>query len=143
ELPTVLGSYRILGELGRGGMGVVLKAVDDELQRVVALKVLSEGRTDRASRDRFVREGRAAAALKHDNIVAIHTVVSQADAAPFLVMEFVDGPSLARRIQAEKRLDHKEAPTICHQVACALAAAPRAGLVHRDIKPANILLDAP
>jgi WD40 repeat protein len=136
-----LGPYRVLAELGRGGMGIVLLAYDPELQRTVALKVLPPDRADERARARFVREARAAAGITHDNVVPVYAVAAPSDGPPYLVMQYVDGPTLRERIKAEGRLDPHEAARICAQAAEGLAAAHRAGLVHRDIKPANIILD--
>jgi WD40 repeat protein len=136
-----LGPYRVLAELGRGGMGIVLLAYDPELQRAVALKVLPPDRADDKARARFVREARAAAGITHDNVVPVYAVATLPDGPPYLVMQYVYGPTLRERIKAEGRLDPREAATVCVQAAEGLAAAHRAGLVHRDIKPANIILD--
>lgn len=135
-----LGPYQVLGELGRGGMGVVLKAYDPELRRVVAVKVLHPGRCDEKARSRFVREARAAAGLNHDHIVAVYAVANPPDAPPYFSMQYVAGLTLRELIQAQKRLGPREAATLGFEVADGLAAAHRAGLVHRDIKPANIIL---
>jgi len=136
-----LGPYRVLAELGRGGMGIVLLAYDPELERTVAIKVLPPHRADERARARFVREARAAAGLNHDHIVPVYGVANPADGPPYLVMQLVSGPTLRQRIKSEERLEPQEAARICLQVAEGLAAAHRAGLVHRDIKPANIILD--
>jgi WD40 repeat protein len=136
-----LGRYRVLAELGRGGMGIVLRAYDTQLRRTVALKVLRPERADEQARARFVREARAAAGVEHDNVVPVYTVENPGDGPPYLVMQHVAGPTLRQRTEAEKRLDPREAARICRQVAEGLAAAHHAGLIHRDIKPANILRD--
>jgi formylglycine-generating enzyme required for sulfatase activity/tRNA A-37 threonylcarbamoyl transferase component Bud32 len=136
-----LGTYRVEAELGRGGMGIVFKAHDSELNRTVALKVLRPDRLDEGARARFVREARAAARIKHENVVQVYSVVSTPGDPPFLVMEYVDGPTLRERIAADKRLEVRNAVEIVVQVADGLEAAHAAGLVHRDIKPGNILLD--
>jgi WD40 repeat protein len=122
-------------------MGIVLKAHDPELDRAVILKVLRPDRIDDDGRERFVREGRAAAALEHDHVVPVYAVLNPTDAPPYLVMPYVPGPTLRERIQAEGRLNPAEAARICRQVAEGVEAAHRAGLVHRDIKPSNIILD--
>jgi WD40 repeat protein len=136
-----LGPYRVLAELGRGGMGVVLLAHDPELERTVALKALPPDRAEGTARARFVREARAAAGLDHDHVVPVYAVANPPDGPPYLVMQYVDGPTLAERIKAAGRLEPGEAARVCRQAALGLAAAHRAGLVHRDIKPANIILD--
>jgi eukaryotic-like serine/threonine-protein kinase len=136
-----LGPYRVLAELGRGGMGIVLRAYDEELRRTVALKVLPPERADARARARFVREAQAAAGLSHDNVVPVHAVANPPDGPPYFVMQYVEGPTLRQRIQAADRLDQTEAARVAVQVADGLAAVHHAGLVHRDVKPANILLD--
>jgi tRNA A-37 threonylcarbamoyl transferase component Bud32 len=136
-----LGEYEVLQVLGEGGMGVVLKARDPKLERTVALKVIRPDQVDETSRARFVREIRAMAGLRHDNVVTVFSVETPPDAPPFLVMEYVPGPTLQQRIRAEKQLDPREVATIGLQVASGLGAAHAAGHVHRDIKPSNIILD--
>jgi eukaryotic-like serine/threonine-protein kinase len=136
-----LGPYRVQAELGRGGMGIVLLAYDQELRRTVALKVLPPDRADDNARARFVREARAAAGLDHDHIVPVFAVANPPDGPPYLVMPYIDGQTLAERIKAEGRLDPWAAARICLQVAEGLVAAHKAKLVHRDIKPANIILE--
>ena len=136
-----LGPYRVRSELGRGGMGIVLLAYDPELQRMVAVKVLPPNRADERARARFVREARLAAGISHDHVVPVYAVASPPDGPPYLVMQYVQGPTLRERIKAEGLLDPREAARVCAQVADGLVAAHRAGLVHRDIKPANIILD--
>jgi serine/threonine protein kinase len=136
-----LGSYEVLEVLGRGGMGLVLKAFDPALHRPVAIKVLAaEYAANGAARRRFAREARAAAAVIHDHVVPVHAV--DADASPpYLVMAFIAGRSLQQRIDQSGSLDLKEILRIGMQTASGLAAAHAQGLVHRDIKPANIMLE--
>ncbi len=136
-----LGPYRILAEVGRGGMGVVLKAYDPALARAVAVKVLRPDRADDAARRRFVREARAAAAVRHDHVVSVFAVSDAEAAVPYLVMEYVEGPTLRQRLTAEGRLDPREAARMVLHAADGLAAAHALGLIHRDVKPANILHD--
>jgi tetratricopeptide (TPR) repeat protein len=136
-----LDEYPVVAELGRGGMGIVFLAFDEALGREVALKVLRPELTGEAARERFVREARAAARVRHDHVVGIHAVARTAEGLPYCVLEYLRGPSLAARIRTEKRLAPREAAEIAAQVAGGLAAAHAAGLVHRDIKPANILSD--
>lgn len=137
------GPYEVIHVIGRGGMGVVLKAHDPTLDRIVAIKVLSAqlASSDEAQA-RFMREARAVAAVTHDHIVAIHSV-AQAAGLPYLVMPFVTGGSLRQWIDADGALPVQEAVRVGRQVALGLAAAHGRGLVHRDIKPTNILLDGP
>jgi serine/threonine-protein kinase len=133
--------YEVLEEVGRGGMGVVLKAFDPSLHRVVAIKVLApQLATSGVARQRFLREAKAAAAVSHDNIVTIHAV-DEANGLPYLVMQYVAGPSLQQRIDKEGALELAEILRIGMQTAAGLAAAHGHGIVHRDIKPANILLE--
>lgn len=136
-----LGDFRIISELGRGGMGIVLLGIDEGLQRPVALKVLRPELADDAARERFAREARAAARVKHDHVVGIHGVATPADGLPYCILEYLAGPSLSARIKADGRLNPRVAATIAAQVADGLAAAHDAGLVHRDIKPSNILFE--
>jgi serine/threonine-protein kinase len=136
-----LGSYEVKGVLGRGGMGVVLKAFDPALHRNVAIKVLSESfAASGAARARFLREARAAAAVAHEHVVAVHAV-DERGGLPFLVMEYIPGRSLQDRIDRDGPLLLAEILRIGMQTASGLAAAHAQGLVHRDIKPANILLE--
>ncbi len=137
-----LGSYEVLQFLGRGGMGIVLRALDPQLNRVVAIKVLSpELAVDVSSRRRFLREARAAAAVSHPHVVTIHAVAVDDDRLPYLVMECIVGRTLQQKIDQTGSLKLKEILRIGTQIAEGLAAAHKHGLVHRDIKPANILLE--
>jgi hypothetical protein len=136
-----LAHYEILEVVGRGGMGVVFRAFDTKLHRVVAIKALAPHlATSGAARQRFVREARAAAAVTHEHVIAIHTV-EDAGPVPYLVMQFIDGPTLQKKLDRTGELSLKEILRIALQVAEGLAAAHRHGLVHRDVKPANILLE--
>jgi hypothetical protein len=136
-----LGHYEVLEVVGRGGMGVVLKAVDERLQRIVAIKVLGPQYAGSGSaRKRFAREARAAAAVSHDHVVPIYHV-EDVRGTTFLVMPLIVGKSLQDRIDQSGPLGVKEVLRIGMQIALGLAAAHQQGLVHRDIKPANILLE--
>jgi serine/threonine protein kinase len=136
-----LGHYDILQVIGKGGMGVVLKAFDEKLHRVVAIKVLApELATSGTARKRFIREARAAAAIRNDHVIAIHAV-EEDNNPPYLVMEFIEGPSLQDKLDHTGPLGLTEILRIGIQTAEGLAAAHKLGLVHRDIKPANILLE--
>ena len=136
-----MGPYQILEVLGRGGMGVVLKARDPGLDRTVAIKVLTPALAHGANaRRRFAREARAVAAVGHEHIVAIHAV-DEFRGLPYLVMQYVPGRSLQERLDASGPLEVRELLRIGTQAARALAAAHAQGVVHRDIKPANILLE--
>jgi len=135
-----LAHYEILDVLGRGGMGVVLRGVDVRLDRVVAIKVLAPHRAaDATARTRVMREARAAAAVSHPHVVGIHGV-DEFNGLPYLVMEYVAGPSLQQKIDGGA-LPLAQILRIGGQVASGLAAAHAQGLVHRDVKPANILLE--
>jgi serine/threonine-protein kinase len=136
-----LGTYEVVGVLGRGGMGVVLKAYDPALRRNVAIKVLSASLAScGAARRRFLREARAAAAVVHEHVVSVYAVVETVG-PPFFVMEYVPGRSLQDRLDRNGALSLPEILRIGMQAAAGLAAAHAQGLVHRDVKPANILLE--
>jgi serine/threonine-protein kinase len=134
------GTYEVVGVVGSGGMGVVLKALDAALNRYVAIKVLAPhlGNSGGA-RKRFSREAQAAAAVVHDNVMEIYGVAENAG-LPYLVMPYVRGPSLQRRLDGQGPLALVEILRVGMQAAAGLAAAHAQGLVHRDVKPANILL---
>ena len=134
------GHFDLLQKIGEGGMGVVYKARDSRLERVVAIKLLPESRAaDAERRARFIHEAKAASALNHPNIVTIHEAGEQ-DGRTFMVMEFVDGKPLGDLIP-NKGMRLTEALRVAVQVADALTAAHAAGIVHRDLKPANIMVD--
>ena len=136
-----LANFEVLGVIGSGAMGVVLKAQDPSLDRIVALKVMNPALAlCGTARQRFARESKAAAAILHPNVIAIHGV-SASDELPFLVMPYVTGMSLQQRVWTEGTLSLPEILRIGSQVAAGLAAAHRQGVIHRDIKPSNILLD--
>ncbi|MBL8812393.1 MAG: serine/threonine protein kinase [Planctomycetaceae bacterium] len=141
EMLGRLGRYEIERLIGSGGMGVVFKAHDSELNRPVAIKLLAPYLASSGpARRRFSREARAAAAVVHQHVVPIHNVETERD-APFIVMQFVSGESLQDRIDRQGPLELCEILRIGMQVADGLSAAHQQGLVHRDIKPSNILLE--
>jgi len=134
---TVLGPYEIIEVAGTGGMGQVYRARDGRLKRDVAIKTLPiEFASDSARRSRFEREATVLASLNHPNIGAIHDVV-EAGAGPYLILEFVEGRTLAERLH-DGPLPIDEVLHLCSQIAVALEAAHDQGIVHRDLKPANL-----
>ncbi len=141
--PEVIGRYEIIEELGRGAMGSVFKARDPAVGRIVALKTIHstalEGAQSEEYRARFYREARASGVLAHPGIVPVFDV-GEHQGAPFLVMEFVDGRTLAAAIKKGERLPVDRVCEIGQQLGEALGYAHRQGVIHRDIKPANILL---
>lgn len=135
-----LAHYEVEQILGRGAFGIVVRAFDEKLHRVVAIKLLhAELATTSPPRKRFLREARNAAAVRHENIVGIYSV--EEEPLPYLVMEYVPGITLQQRLDQHGPLDLPEIIRIGQQVAEGLAAAHAANLIHRDIKPSNILLE--
>ena len=145
EMLGRIGRYDVERLIGSGGMGVVFKAYDTELNRPVAVKLLAPYLAGSGSaRNRFAREARAAAAVVDDHVVPIHNVETgneQGGEHPFLVMKFIAGGSLQQRIDREGPLELCEVLRIGMHAAKGLAAAHAQGLIHRDVKPSNILLD--
>jgi serine/threonine protein kinase len=136
-----LGWYRVLSVLGVGGMSVVFRAEDTQLQRRVALKVLLPALiANPTSRERFLREARALAAIAHDHVVALYQV-SEERGIPFLAMQLLEGESLEDRLRREGRLPIREVLRIGREAAAGLAAIHARGVIHRDIKPANLWLE--
>jgi serine/threonine-protein kinase len=136
-----LAHYEILELVGRGGMGVVFKAFDRTLHRIVAVKVMApELAVNGTARERFRREAQAAAAVCHEHIVTIHAV-EEAKGLPYLVMQYVQGESLQQKLNREGPLAWMTILRLGMQTADGLAAAHAQGLIHRDIKPANILME--
>jgi formylglycine-generating enzyme required for sulfatase activity len=141
SVPSSPPGYEILEELGRGGMGVVYKARELALKRLVALKMILGGESaDPDQLVRFQREAEAAAKLQHPNIVQIHHI-GEHESRPFFSLEFVEGGSLARKLQGTPLLP-QEAAILVEILARAMQVAHRSGIVHRDLKPANILLSS-
>ncbi len=136
--PVQVGPYRIEGRLGAGGMGVVYRAYDTKLNRPVAVKFLSDGLADAATRRRFQREAQMASSLNHPHILTVHDVGEFAG-RQYIVTEFVDGGTLGDWAKAEKRT-WRQVVELLTGVADGLAAAHQAGILHRDIKPGNILV---
>lgn len=139
--PESFGDYELIEELGRGGMGVVYKAKQRSLNRLVAIKMMRDARlsseTDRA---RFRAEANASAKLKHPNIVTVHEVGEQ-DGQPFFVMEYIEGLPLSQRVAETGTLPPREAARIIADVASAVQHAHECGILHRDLKSSNVLLD--
>ncbi|MEM0925902.1 MAG: serine/threonine-protein kinase [Planctomycetota bacterium] len=135
--------FEIARVIGRGGMGIVLEAFDTQLQRVVAIKVLNpEYAKNDVARQRFCREGRAAAAISHENVVAMHQVVREDEGkVAFLVMQYIEGATLEALLQQGNALEPPLAGKYSMQIAAGLSAAHERDMVHRDIKPANILVE--
>jgi serine/threonine protein kinase len=137
-----IGTYEIVGLLGRGGMGVVFKAFDPSLNRYVAIKMLAPMLIPSVVfKQRFLREAQSAAAVVHDNVVGIHAI-SEWQGNPYLVMTFVRGQSLQSRLHHRGHLSLREVLRIGLQISAGLEAAHAQGLIHRDIKPANIMLES-
>ncbi len=136
-----IGNYEIQGIIGRGGMGIVFRAIDSALSRNVAIKVLDPALASvAAARKRFALEARAMAAISHEHVVPVYTV-DEHRGLPYFAMEYVPGGTLESRIRKQGPLDALSLLRVARQIAMALSAAHECGLVHRDIKPANVLLD--
>src|SRR2546430_836706 len=134
------GRYRIRGRVARGGMATVYTALDERLERTVALKIIHPGqRSDPNFLDRFTDEAKTIARLTHPNVVAVYDQGTH-DGLPYLVMEYVRGRTLRELLADRRRLTPAEALAMLEQMLAAVAAAHRAGLVHRDIKPENVLV---
>jgi len=146
DFRVIAGRYRLEERIGRGGMGVVWRASDQVLGRLVAVKELAADDSlpdddARRRRDRTFREARAVAQLRHPHIIVVHDVIEQ-DERPYLVMDLIDGGSLADRITRHGPVDAAEAARIGADLLSALRVAHEAGVLHRDIKPANVLLES-
>ena len=137
-----LGPYRVLSVLGSGGMGVVFRAEDARLERVVALKVIAPTLSANSiARERFLREARALAAIEHDHVVHLYQV-GEEHGIPFLAMQLLEGESLENRLQRMGRLPIPEVLRIGREAAEGLAAVHARGIVHRDVKPTNLWLES-
>jgi serine/threonine protein kinase len=138
HIPRQFGRYRIIAEIGRGGMGAVFRAHDEQLDRVVALKVPFLGDDEKDARQRFYREARSAATIHHPNICPVFDV-GEFRGMPFLTMAFVEGKGLDR-IQKDNPLGPQQAALLVRKVALAMQAAHDKGVIHRDLKPSNVLI---
>ena len=139
DAPQQIGPYRLDAEIGRGGMGVVYRAIDTRLDRAVAIKALPEHLAEEPDRlARFEREARLLASLNHPNVAGIHGV-EEHEGRRYLVLEFVDGQTLAERLD-HGPLSVDEAIEFCAQIAAGVDAAHEAGVIHRDLKPGNIII---
>jgi serine/threonine protein kinase len=143
KFPQRIGSYRIKGLIGQGGMGAVLEARDERAaDRPVAIKLLLQGRdADRATRQRFLREGAMLAKVNHRNVVRVHEA-GEHEGLPYLVLELVEGESLQDKLTRGGPLPAQEVARVGAEIADALQAAHDLGVLHRDLKPDNILLEA-
>ena len=144
--PAAFGRYRVVRRIGAGGMGAVYLARDEALGREVAVKVLRPlgpvGEPPPAEMvERFQREAQAVALLSHPSVVRVYDQGVDGEGLPYLVMELVDGPTLAERLEQEGPLPLREVRTLGIQIASALGAAHAVGIVHRDVKPSNVLCD--
>jgi len=145
EEKNKIGRYEILDKLGQGAMGIVYKAMDPNIGRIVALKTMTQSASlpeaqKKEYADRFFREAKAAGSLQHPNIVTIYDM-DEDEGTPYIVMEYVEGTSLAKLIEEKGRIPWDEAVRIIKQTAEGLSFAHEKGIVHRDIKPDNILID--
>ncbi|HEY0555729.1 MAG TPA: serine/threonine-protein kinase, partial [Thermoanaerobaculia bacterium] len=137
---STISRYRVLERLGGGGAGVVYKAEDLKLERLVALKFLSTYRSvNEADQRRFLREARASSAVDHPNICTVYEIDETDDGRLFIAMAFCEGETLKRKVE-RGALPVAEAIRIGAQIAAGLAAAHVKGIVHRDVKPANVIV---
>src|SRR5215208_667167 len=132
--------YRILGQAGEGGMGVVYVAEDTVLGRRVAVKIPHAGKDENHYRARFLREARAVSKLRHENIAAVHDYGETEEGQPFIVMELVSGQTLGEMLSGPG-ISIARAVEVARQTAAALSEAHRLGVVHRDVKPSNVVID--
>ncbi len=135
-----IGHYEVLQVLGKGGFGIVFRAFDDVLQRVVAIKVMApQLAATSPARKRFLREARTSAQVRHENVVQVYEVAEHP--LPYLAMEFIPGETLQQKLDRNGPLEVSETLRIGRQIAEGLAAAHARDLIHRDIKPANVLIE--
>jgi eukaryotic-like serine/threonine-protein kinase len=134
-----IGRFLLLEQLGYGGFGIVWKAKDPQLDRTVAVKIPRQAQLGREETEKFLREPRAAAQLKHPNIVSVHEIGTD-DGLIYIVSDFIDGITLADQLTG-KRFSYREAAKLCATIADALDFAHEKGVIHRDLKPSNVMLD--
>src|SRR5215469_13135955 len=132
--------FELLRKVGSGSFGDVFQARDTQLDRIVALKILRRGRVDEHRREMFLREGRAAAQLRHPQIVSVHGIGDDGDTC-FIVSDFIEGVTLSAYMES-RRFEPREAAQLCASIADAMHHAHSAGVIHRDLKPSNIMLDS-
>jgi serine/threonine protein kinase len=138
--PTSIGPYRVIRELGRGGMGIVYEGVHAQLQRRVAIKLMRGGlSSDPVQVQRFVREGRAACNIRHPHVIDVFDF-GFSSGGPYLVMDYLEGHNLSEQLDAVRRIELPELLRVLFPVFSAVAAAHDVGVVHRDLKPSNIML---
>jgi serine/threonine protein kinase/ketosteroid isomerase-like protein len=140
SIPEKIGTFEVIRQIGSGGMGAVYLGRDPELDRQVAIKVIREEVHEQEVLDRFFREARAAAALRHANIITVFAS-GQQDHKPYIAMEYIEGESFADIIKQRRNLPLAEKISYLEQLCAGLAFAHKAGIVHRDVKPANIMID--
>jgi serine/threonine protein kinase len=140
SVPPQIGPFKVKGLLGKGAMGEVYEGLDEKLGRRVAIKIL--GRKHRESEEfktRFLREGKALAAMNHPNVVAVYFIGDHED-RPFLAMEFLDGEDIGGSLKKRGALHPGDAAEVIRQAAIGLAETQRVGVVHRDVKPSNLVV---
>lgn len=141
EIGQVVGNYRVVRKLDEGGMGAVFEGVHDQIDRRVAIKVLhADLSKDEQIVRRFANEARAVNIIRHPGIVEISDFGELPGGLPYIVMEFLDGESLERRLRRRGRLSVEETAFIGYQVASALCAAHGKGIIHRDMKPDEVVV---
>ena len=140
SIPEKIGTFEVIRQIGSGGMGAVYLGRDPELDRQVAIKVIREEVHEQEVLDRFFREARAAAALRHANIITVFAS-GQQDHKPYIAMEYIEGESFADIIKQRRNLPLADKVSYLEQLCAGLAFAHKAGIVHRDVKPANIMID--
>jgi tetratricopeptide (TPR) repeat protein len=138
--PREIGHFQLIVPLGQGGFGSVWLARDHYLDKLVAVKMPHPGRMSSEALERFRRDARAAAQVRHRHVVAVHEV-SQCRGLPYIVSDYIEGPSLADWLKQKKPLSPRKAAELCKLIAIALHHVHQVGVIHRDLKPANILMD--